>query len=85
MVSFMPAIMRLFHSRAAFKARIAKHGIPDVTCLPYRVPLVSLLRQEKARGRPINLVTAADQTIADAVAAKHCFARRFGYREVCHL
>jgi hypothetical protein len=25
----------LLHSRAAFKARIAEHGIPDVTCMPY--------------------------------------------------
>ena len=59
----------LFQSRATLKARIAEHGIPDVTCMPYRMPLIDLLRQERARGRPIHLVTAADQTIADAVAA----------------
>ena len=58
----------LLQGRAAFKAAIAGHDIPDVTCMPYRTPLVDLLRQEKARGRPIHLVTAADQKIADAVA-----------------
>ena len=59
----------LLQGRAAFKATIAGHGIPDVTCMPYRTDLVELLRHEKARGRPIHLVTAADQKIADAVAA----------------
>lgn len=59
----------ILQGRATFKARIAGQNMPDVACLPYRRPLLDLLRHEKAQGRPIHLVTAADQSMADAVAA----------------
>ena len=62
------SLRSILQGRAAFKAWIAEQGIPDVACLPYRKPLLDLLREEKARGRSIHLVTAADQKIADAVA-----------------
>jgi 4-hydroxybenzoate polyprenyltransferase len=58
----------ILQGRAAFKGRIAEQSMPDVACLPYRAPLLSLLRQERTRGRQIHLVTAADQRTADAVA-----------------
>jgi hypothetical protein len=44
-------------------------GMPNVAGLPYRKPLLELIRREKALGRPTHLVTAADQKMADAVAA----------------
>ena len=59
----------ILQGRAAFKARIAEQSMPDVACLPYRKALLDLLRQEKAQGRQIHMVTAADQRTADAVAA----------------
>jgi 4-hydroxybenzoate polyprenyltransferase len=63
------SLRSILKGRAAFKARIAEQGMPDITCLPYRTPLLDLLREERARGRSIHLVTAADQKMADAVAA----------------
>ena len=65
----LASLRSLLQGRAAFKARIAEQGMPDIACLPYRTLLVDLLREENARGRSIHLVTAADQKIADAVAA----------------
>lgn len=54
----------------AFKARIAQIAGLDVSRLPAREPLLAFLRQEKAKGRPIYLVTAADQGQAEQVAAR---------------
>ena len=65
----LASLLSLLQGRAAFKVAIADQCAPDVACLPYREPLVDLLRAEKARGRAIHLVTAADQRTADAVAA----------------
>jgi 4-hydroxybenzoate polyprenyltransferase/phosphoserine phosphatase len=64
----LASLRSILQGRAAFKARIAEQGMPDIACLPYRTLLLDLLREEKARGRSIHLVTAADQKIADAVA-----------------
>lgn len=63
------SLLRIARGPAAVKRFIAQRCRPDVAALPYRSELVDLLRREKARGRQIHLVTAADQTIADAVAA----------------
>jgi 4-hydroxybenzoate polyprenyltransferase/phosphoserine phosphatase len=63
------SLRSILRGRAAFKARIAEQCVPDVACLPYRRPLLDLLRAEKAHGRPIHLVTAADQKMAHEVAA----------------
>ena len=59
---------QLLRGRAAVKRSVAEQCRPDTATLPYRTELVDLLRAEKARGRAIHLVTAADQAIADAVA-----------------
>lgn len=53
---------------AAVKRHIAGRGRPDPASLPYRAELISLIKAEKARGRAVHLVTAADQTIANDVA-----------------
>jgi 4-hydroxybenzoate polyprenyltransferase/phosphoserine phosphatase len=65
----LASLRSILQGRAAFKAKIAEQCMPHVACLPYRQPLLDLLREEKARGRPIHLVTAANQRTADAVAA----------------
>lgn len=59
------------HDRAAFKRRLAGHGLPALADLPWREDLVALLRTERARGRAVHLVTAADQAVADGVAETH--------------
>lgn len=61
----------LLQGRARFKARLAQLQPLDAAALPYHEPLLDFLRLQKAAARPIHLVTAAHQSVADAVAA-HC-------------
>lgn len=58
----------LVKGKAGFKDTIAAQVNIFPAGLPYRVPLVDYLRQEKAKGRHIVLATAAHQTIADGVS-----------------
>jgi 4-hydroxybenzoate polyprenyltransferase len=64
------SLFRLARGPAVFKRFIAQSCRLDAASLPYRSPLVDVLKGEKARGRSIHLVTAADQAIADAVATE---------------
>jgi 4-hydroxybenzoate polyprenyltransferase len=59
----------LRNGKAALKRAIANHGAFDPSLLPYNVELVEFLKAEKRAGRQIGLFTAADQSIADKVAA----------------
>jgi 4-hydroxybenzoate polyprenyltransferase len=61
--------LRKLTNRAAFKRELASHTVPDVPHLPQRQDLIRLIGDERARGRTIHLVTAADQKIANEVAA----------------
>jgi len=61
----------LLRGRAAFKDRLAQLQPLDPAALPYNEPLLDFLRREKSQSRPIHLVTAAHQSVADAVA-DHC-------------
>jgi len=58
---------------AAFKRRVVEYGLPDLTAIPQRRELIDILRAERARGRKLHLVTAADQKVADM------FAEIFGF------
>jgi 4-hydroxybenzoate polyprenyltransferase len=55
--------------KASFKRRVAQLTTDCEPHLPHRVDLIALLKREKARGRAVHLVTAADQTVADRIAA----------------
>ena len=55
--------------RAAFKRRVSRQAPADAAGLPLRQPFLDWLRAQHAAGRSLHLVTAADQAIADAVAA----------------
>lgn len=55
--------------KAQFKRTVAGRVEFDAALLPYNEELLSWLRSEKTRGRRLALVTAADQSIAEAVAA----------------
>ncbi|MDO9161267.1 MAG: UbiA family prenyltransferase [Methylococcaceae bacterium] len=59
----------LLKGRAEFKANIANRLTLKASNLPYRVELIDYLRHEKQNGRPLILATAANSSIADAVAA----------------
>jgi 4-hydroxybenzoate polyprenyltransferase len=55
---------------ARFKAAMMRgHGI-DLGVLPLNDEVVAYVRAEKAKGRPVWLVSAADQSVVDAIAAR---------------
>lgn len=56
------------HGRAAFKAAIADHVLPDAATIPRDDAVYSAIQQAKAKGRKVYLATAADRRFADAVA-----------------
>ena len=64
------SLLVLSRGLAAFKRHVAQRCQPDAANLPYRRELIELATREKARGREVHLVTASDQTVADAVAGK---------------
>jgi 4-hydroxybenzoate polyprenyltransferase/phosphoserine phosphatase len=67
-LSALATLTHLRHGIAALKREIARRSPLNVADLPYRHDLVELINREKLRGRPVHLVTAADQSTADAVA-----------------
>lgn len=65
-----PALwLLLTRGRAAFKRRISEQSPPAAALLPYNEPLLAWLRTEKDSGRRLVLATAADSTVAKAVAS----------------
>jgi 4-hydroxybenzoate polyprenyltransferase/phosphoserine phosphatase len=58
----------LLSGRSGFKRRIGERIELDPTTLPYRAELVQALHAARARGRKVVLATAADRSIADAIA-----------------
>jgi hypothetical protein len=55
--------------KAAFKRHLTSAVSLDVEHLPYNRPLLEYLRVQHGEGRAIYLATAADQTLAERVAA----------------
>lgn len=60
----------LRHGRAAFKAVVADAAPVPAARLPWREDLLAWLRAQRAGGRRLVLVTAADRRTAEAVAAE---------------
>lgn len=64
----------LFRGKANLKAEIASRVSVDASLLPYNDAIVSLLHEERQRGRRLYLCTAADQHLAQDVASHlQCF------------
>ena len=61
-------IFWLLLGRARLKQEIARRVPVDAALLPYHEEFVAFLRAEKAQGRELWLVTAADRVVAEAVA-----------------
>jgi len=59
----------LARGKAHLKQQLAARATVDVSALPFNMPLLEALRQEKARGRTLVLCTASDRSLADQVAA----------------
>ena len=68
------ALIWLFHGLATFKHQLAELVRLNVEALPYHAEVLALLEEEASQGRPLVLVTGADASIANAVAAHlRCF------------
>lgn len=63
------ALARLPRGRAAFKAALADRASVDVAGLPYRQSVLRMIRDRRAGGGRVALVTASDARMAEAVAA----------------
>lgn len=55
--------------KAVFKRRVVSLMPPLAVALPFRKPFLEWLQVQRHAGRPLHLVTASDQHVADAVAA----------------
>lgn len=66
MLALLPALRT---GKAAFKRAVAEAVVFDPSALPYNEKVLAFLRAQKQAGRRIGLFTAADQSVADAVAA----------------
>jgi 4-hydroxybenzoate polyprenyltransferase/phosphoserine phosphatase len=64
----LAALTALGRGKAAFKAQLAADAVIDCEALPLNDELVALIREEKAKGRPIYLASASDRSLVDAVA-----------------
>jgi 4-hydroxybenzoate polyprenyltransferase/phosphoserine phosphatase len=62
------ALFALLRGRGSFKRRIAEINLMDVTLFPVHRELLAYLREQKAKGRELFLVTAADQDMANTFA-----------------
>lgn len=70
-VAFASALLALaLGGRPTFKRKIATLARLDIDALPVRQDLLDWLRAEKAAGRVLWLVTAADRATAERVAAR---------------
>jgi len=59
----------LLRGLAAFKREVMRRARLDPALLPYEPVVLDLIRGERAKGRRVVLATAADETLARAVAA----------------
>jgi 4-hydroxybenzoate polyprenyltransferase/phosphoserine phosphatase len=66
--AFFALLSGVFGPRAAFKRAVSAAHPIDPATLIYNEDVLDLARQAKAEGRPVFLVTAADQSVADLVA-----------------
>jgi 4-hydroxybenzoate polyprenyltransferase/phosphoserine phosphatase len=62
------ALFMLRRSRAAFKAAIADHILPDAEMLPMHEGVLEAIKQARDDGRRVYLATAADERFAKAIA-----------------
>lgn len=66
-----PLLVRLARDgRAGFKQAVAQYAVLDPALLPYNQDLLAYLCRQKQAGRELVLVTAADRSVAEAIA-KH--------------
>ena len=64
----LAALFSLLKGRASFKKKIAEINLMDVTLFPVHKELMAYLHEQKAKGRELFLVTAADHDTASTIA-----------------
>ena len=62
------ALLRLQHGRAAFKAAVAEHVVPQVRNVPVNEAVLEAIKLARKAGRKVYLATAADRRFAEAIA-----------------
>ncbi|MCK8786193.1 UbiA family prenyltransferase [Roseomonas sp. NAR14] len=67
-VEALKAVFSLREGKAALKQRIAHAATLDIARLPWNDEVVDFIVAERQRGRKVYLATAADHSLADAVA-----------------
>lgn len=67
-LALLRALVRLSAGKAAFKRRVAELSRFDPATLPYDRDVLAFLREQRAQGRRIALVSAADQHLVAAIA-----------------
>jgi 4-hydroxybenzoate polyprenyltransferase len=67
-IQSLRALLMLLHGRAAFKAAIADHVLPDVGTVPVDEAVFEAIKQARKEGRKVYLATAADRRFAEAIA-----------------
>lgn len=68
LVALLSVLRGLFSGRARLKQALGRLGSVEIDTLPLRGSLIAYLQQEKRSGRSLHLATAADRTLAQAVA-----------------
>ncbi len=68
-LAFFRTPMWAIQGKAHLKSQVASRVALDVAHLPYNRPLLNYLKDERAAGRKLYLVTGADRLLAQSVAA----------------
>ena len=86
-LALIACALAMLGGKAKFKAVASRTLQLNPELLPYRKELLTYLREQRAQGRRLFLVTAADQSIADAVSSHFhgLFESAFGSIEGCNL
>lgn len=75
-LKFLKALPLALKSKARFKRRIAEIAPTPVETLPLNEDLLDYMRAQSDEGRRVDLISAADQSIVDAVARRLPFLGR---------
>ena len=62
------ALSTLKQGRAAFKAAVADHALPDAATVPFDESVLEAIKQARKKGRKVYLASAADKRAVDVIA-----------------
>ena len=62
------ALLSVRHGRAAFKAAVAAHVLPNLEAMPVDDSVREVIKRAREKGRKVYLATAADHRFAQAIS-----------------